>query len=54
MMLPVNVRPAARWFYWELGLLCSLWAIWSTPVEGFEYGSYSVVAFLFMWGLLRP
>ena len=46
--------PTARWFYWELGLLCSLAAMASSPIEGMEYGGFSIVAFLFMWGLIRP
>ena len=48
-----ETHPATSWFYWELGLLCSLWAIWSTPVERIDYGAYGVVTFLFLWGLIR-
>ena len=52
-MSHVNQNPATNWLYWELGLLASMWAIWSTPVEGFEYGGFAMVTVLFAWGLIR-
>ena len=39
------------WYYWEAGILASLFAMFNAPVDSAAYAAYGTLDILFLYGL---
>ncbi len=43
----------AGWYLWGAGLVCSMLAFATAPLDSFEYPLTATVSLLFFWGFIR-